>query len=159
MNTPPRVVSEDNIAEFLAEKVAPSGSGSHDPSMDAAWKSSVDTQLGELKGAVDGLRSSFTILSGAIGLVAAVMAIGFAFFGVQFNRLDAKIDTIPPRLSEEFRAMRAEMAAQTSAIANSITATKQAQPQIFVLPEPQPAPTQQPHSPQIVPSPRQSPRP
>jgi hypothetical protein len=38
--------------------------------------------------------------------------------------------------------MRAEMAAQTSAIANSITATRQAQPsppQIIVIPGPQPS--------------------
>jgi hypothetical protein len=37
--------------------------------------------------------------------------------------------------------MRAEMSAQTSAIANSITATKQAQPQIIVMPPPAPGPT------------------
>jgi hypothetical protein len=84
-----------------------------------------------------------------LALIGAFMIGGFAFFGVQFNRLDgkidrisdnlgAKIDAIPQRLSEEFRAMRAEMSAQTSAIANSITATRQAQPpappQIIVLP-------------------------
>jgi hypothetical protein len=121
----------------------------HDPVMDEGWRSSVDNRLGELKGALDGLRHSFTILAGAVGLVATVMVFGFGFFGVQFNRLDGKIDAlsstlnakieaIPQRLSEEFRAMRAEMAAQTSAIANSITATRQAQPpappQIIVIP-------------------------
>jgi predicted PurR-regulated permease PerM len=120
--------------------------------MDEGWRSSVDNRLGELKGALDGLRHSFTILAGAVGLVATVMVFGFGFFGVQFNRLDGKIDAlsntlnakieaIPQRLSEEFRAMRAEMAAQTSAIANSVTATRQAQPapaQIIVIPAPQP---------------------
>jgi hypothetical protein len=136
--------------------VDPSGAGSHDTAMDEGWRSSVDNRLGELKGALDGLRHSFTILAGAVGLVATVMVFGFGFFGVQFNRLDGKIDAlsntlnakveaIPQRLSEEFRAMRAEMAAQTSAIANSITATRQAQPtpQIIVIPpapQPQPAP-------------------
>jgi hypothetical protein len=115
--------------------------------MDEGWRSSVDTRLGELKGAMDRLRHSFTILAGAVGLVATIMAFGFGFLGLQLNRLDGKVDAIPQRLSEEFRAMRAEMAAQTSAIANSITATRQAQPpappQIIVippLPQPQPAP-------------------
>jgi hypothetical protein len=55
--------------------------------------------------------------------------------------LNAKVDAIPAQLREEFRAMRAEMAAQTSAIANSITATRQVQPQILVLPPAPPAPT------------------
>jgi hypothetical protein len=114
--------------------------------MDDGWRSSVDNRLGELKGAIDGLRHSFTILAGAVGLVATVMVFGFGFFGLQFNRLDGRIDQlgnkielIPQHLSEEFRAMRTEMAAQTSAIANSITATHQAQPtppQIIVIPEP-----------------------
>ena len=76
-------------------------------------------------------------------LIIAVMIGGFTFLGVQFVRLDGKIDAIPQRLSEEFRAMRAEMSAQTSAIANAITATRQAPPpvpQIIVVPSPQPSP-------------------
>jgi hypothetical protein len=131
------------------------GVRSHDTVMDDGWRSSVDNRLGELRGALDGLRHSFTILAGAVGLIATVMVFGFGFFGVQFNRLDGKIDAlsntlnakieaIPQRLSDEFRTMRAEMAAQTSAIANSITATRQAQPpsppQIIVIPAPQPIP-------------------
>ena len=154
----PRVVSDDNIDEFLAAHVAPSGSGPHDPGMEDGWRSSVDNRLGELKGALDGLRSSFAILAAGIGLLATVMVFGFGFFGLQFNQLDGRIDqltnkieAIPQRLSEEFRAMRAEMAAQTSAIANSITATRQTQPpsapQIIVIPEPSPRGPQQPETP------------
>ncbi len=63
-----------------------------------------------------------------LSLIAVFMFAGFTFLGVQIIHVDGKIDMIPQRLSEEFRAMRAEMAAQTSAIANSITATRQAQP-------------------------------
>jgi hypothetical protein len=84
---------------------------------------------------------------GAVALVAAMMMGGFAFLGFQVSQVSSKIDAIPQRLSEEFRAMRAEMSAQTSAIANSITATRQAEPpappQIIVIPpapQPQPAP-------------------
>jgi hypothetical protein len=151
----PRAVTEDNIGEFLAEQVAPSGTGPHDPDMDDGWRSSVDNRLGELKGALDGLRLSFSILAGAVGLVAAVMAIGIAIANNQFGRLDGRIDqlgnkieAIPQRLSEEFRAMRAEMVAQTNAIANSITATRQAQPptlpQIIVIPDHSAPPTPEP---------------
>jgi hypothetical protein len=87
----------------------------------------------------------------ALALIGTFMIGSVAFLGIQFIRLDGKIDAIPQRLSEEFRAMRAEMAAQTTAIANSITATRQAQPpappQIIVIPAPQPQPTPEPSKP------------
>jgi outer membrane murein-binding lipoprotein Lpp len=98
-----------------------------------------------------------------LAIIGAVMIGGFAFLGFQFNNLNGKLDTIssslsakieanPQRLSEELRVMRAEMAAETSAIADSITANKQVQ-------GPQPAPAPQPPLPQIVTSPRQPSRP
>lgn len=74
----------------------------------------------------------FTLLS------AQIISLGARIDGTA-NRLDGRIDSLNSRLTEEFRAMRAEMSAQTSAIANSITATKQVQPQIIVMPPPAPA--------------------
>jgi hypothetical protein len=116
------------------------------------WRASVDSRLARveggiegLKGSVDGLRFGFTILAGAVALIAAIMMSGFAFLGFQSAQVSSKIDSIPQRLSEEFRAMRAETAAETSAIANSITATRQIQPaapQIIVIPTPQSTPKQ-----------------
>jgi len=112
-----------------------------------AWRASVDARLEGLKGAIDSTRW-------VTGIVAVVMIGGFSFLGLQLNRLEGRVDrieiaiaAIPARLSDEFHAMRSEMAAQTSAIANSITATRQAQPpppQIIVVPTPQPTekPTQ-----------------
>jgi hypothetical protein len=95
-----------------------------------------------LKSSVDGTRW-------VVGIVAVVMIGGLGFLGFQLNRLEGRVDrieiavaAIPERLSEEFRAMRAEMSAQTTAIANSITATREAQPpQIIVIPAPQPGQT------------------
>lgn len=89
------------------------------------WHSSVYNRIGELKGALDGLRHSFTILAGGVWLLATLAVFCFGFLGIQISRIDGKIDAIPTRLTEEFRTMRADMAAQTSAIANSITATRQ----------------------------------
>jgi hypothetical protein len=92
------------------------------------WRASVDSRLESLKGAIDGTRW-------VVGVLAVVMLGGFSFLGFQLSRLESRVDrietavaAIPARLSDEFRAMRAEMAAQTSAIANSITAARQAQP-------------------------------
>ena len=122
--------------------------------MEDSWRTSVDSRLARveggiegLKGSLDGLRFGFTTLAGAAALIAAVMIGGFAFLGFQVSQVSSKIDAIPQRLSEEFRAMRAEMAAQTSAIANSITATRQPPlppPQIIVIPSPQLGPAPQP---------------
>jgi hypothetical protein len=105
------------------------------------WRASVDARLESLKAATDSTRW-------VVGVLAVVMIGGFSFLGFQISRLEVRIDrietavaAIPARLSDEFRAMRAEMAAQTSAIANSITAVRQAQPpppQIIVIPSPQP---------------------
>jgi hypothetical protein len=105
------------------------------------WRAGVDARLDALKGAIDGTRW-------IIGIVAVITIGGFSLLGVQLNRLEGRVDrietavaTIPAHLSEEFRAMRTEMAAQTSAIANSITAVRQAQPpapQVIVVPVPPP---------------------
>jgi hypothetical protein len=123
---------------------------------DLNWRASVDARLGRvessiarLEGAIEGLRFSADTTRWALGFLAVIMIGGFSFLGFQLDRLEGRADrieaavaAIPAHLSEEFRAMRAEMAAQTNAIANSITATRQAQPpppQIIVLPSPQPA--------------------
>ena len=110
---------------------------------------SVDARLSRLEGALEGLKASVDGTRWVIGIVALVMIGGFGFLGFQLNRLEGRVDrveiaiaAIPARLSDEFRAMRAEMAAQTSAIANSITAVRQAQPlppQVIVVPAPPPS--------------------
>jgi hypothetical protein len=109
------------------------------------WRASVDARLEGLKGSIDSTRW-------VVGIVAVIMIGGFGFLGFQLSRLEGRVDrietavaAIPARLSEEFRAMRSEMAAQTSAIASSITATREAQPpppQIIVIPTPQLGPKQ-----------------
>jgi hypothetical protein len=124
------------------------GDGAPPPSATwLSWRASVDARLEGLRGSIDGTRW-------VVGIVAVIMIGGFSFLGFQLNRLEGRADRIevaiagiPTRLSDEFHAMRSEMAAQTGAIANAITATRQAQPappQIIILPAPQPGekPTQ-----------------
>jgi hypothetical protein len=119
------------------------GNGAPPPSATwLSWRASVDARLEGLKGSIDGTRW-------VVGVVAVIVIGGFSFLGFQLNRLEGRVDrvetaiaAIPARLSDEFRAMRSEMAAQTSAIANSITAVREAQPpppQIIVIPTPQPS--------------------
>jgi hypothetical protein len=123
------------------------GNGTPPSGISASWRASVDARLVRLDGALEGLRTAVDGTRWVVGIVAVVMIGGFGFVGFQLNRLEGRVDrietavaAIPARLSDEFRAMRAEMAAQTSAIASSITATRQAQPpspQIIVVPMPQ----------------------
>ena len=119
------------------------GNGAPPPSATwLGWRASVDARLQGLRGSIDGTRW-------VVGIVAVIMIGGFSFLGFQLNRLEGRVDrvetavaAIPARLSDEFRAARSEMGAQTTAIAKSITVTRQAQPpppQIIVLPGPQPA--------------------
>jgi hypothetical protein len=80
-------------------------------------------------------------------LIGAVNIGGFAFVGVQIGRLDAKfdalggrIDSLGSRISAENATTRQELIGIATAISNSITATRQMQPQILPLPVPAPQP-------------------
>jgi phosphoglycerate-specific signal transduction histidine kinase len=114
--------------------------------------------MSDISGRLSKLDDGFDVLKVLISVMAAVMLGGFAFLGTQIARLDtkiegntqrlndkidanyaslnSKIDAIPQRLAEEFRAMRAEMSAQTAAIANAVTAAKQVPPQVLLVPAP-----------------------
>lgn len=117
---------------FDASFLAKGGKEAHDTAM-------------ELRDRIAKLEASFDWLKVIMTLHLAITLGGFTFLGAQMmrlegrtegrmDRLEAKLDTIPARLSEEFRAMRAEMAAQTAAIASSVTAARAVQPQILVMP-------------------------
>ena len=88
-------------------------------------------QVGRLDGKIDGnaQRLNDRLESGNNRLESSVA------------NLNEKLNAVPQRLAEEFRAMRAEMSAQTSAIANAVTATRQTPPQVLLVPAPvQPSP-------------------
>jgi hypothetical protein len=105
-------------------------------------------EFARLDGVLEGLSASVCSMGQMVDIMAAVMIGGFSILGFQLNRLESRLDhieaanqAIPARLSDEFRAMRTEMAAQTRAIANSTTTIRQARPlppQIIVVPAPQP---------------------
>jgi hypothetical protein len=72
-----------------------------------------------------------------LGLIGAVTIGGFAFLGVQIGRLDAKVDALGARIDAQGLATRQELVGIANAIANSITAARQMQPQILPMPAPQ----------------------
>jgi hypothetical protein len=139
--------ADEFVESNIADPVAPNERRPHDPSMD-------EQRLAKLEGSYDALKVVRPMTITVIGVFLAALVFVLGFFATQISSINNKLDAIPVRLSEEFRALRAEMSAQTSAIANSITATKQAQPQIFVLPEP----ASQPPPPQVTPAPLPPPK-
>jgi hypothetical protein len=82
-----------------------------------------------------------------LALIGAVTVGGFAFLGVQIGRLGAKFDTlggridaVGTRIDAQGAATRQELIGIATAISNSITATRQMQPQILPIPVPTPQP-------------------
>jgi hypothetical protein len=108
---------DESVDNNISEAVAPSERGPHDPSMD-------ERRLAKLEGSYDVLKVVRPMTITLIGVFLAALVFVLGFFATQISSINNKIDAIPMRLSEELRALRAEMSAQTSAIANSITATK-----------------------------------
>jgi hypothetical protein len=87
-----------------------------------------DERVARLEGAYDALKVVRPMTITVVSVLLAVLVFVLGFFAAQLGSLNTKIDAIPQKLSEEFRAMRSEMAAQTTAIATAITAARQMQP-------------------------------
>ena len=64
---------------------------------------------------------SFTV---AFGVPASFVVAGFALLFTEMRALDRKFDELRRDLAEEFRAQRAEVLAQTNALAAAITAAR-----------------------------------
>lgn len=108
------------------------GGGPHPPGMD------IGERLTRLEAGQDWIKVILT-------LIGAVVIGGFAFLGVQVNRLDAKfdaigtrIDALGGRITVENAQTRQELVGIANAVANSITAARQVQPQIVIVPTPVP---------------------
>src|ERR1019366_1437172 len=100
-----------------------------------------------LEGSYDALKVVRPMTITVLGVLLAALIFVLSFMASELGDLNAKqeatnakVDAIPSKLAEEFRAMRGEMAAQTSAIAASVTAARQMQPQVVVVPSLPPTP-------------------
>jgi hypothetical protein len=140
--TPPRVFDylKERIRRGLGEPSSTAGSeevvlvdqnggGPHLPGMD------IGERLARLEVGQDWMKV-------ILGLLGAVVIGGFAFLGVQINRLDSKMDTLSTSLSARIdnqgAQTRQELVGIANAISSSITAARQVQPQIVIVPAPTP---------------------
>lgn len=147
-------MADENVRDYIQERaarglgepvrrrddppaLAVGGGGPHDTGM-------FDERIGRLEGAVEGLRHSQNLTIGAtvgVGAILAAVVVGFGIYTLQ--RVDAladKVNALPGQISAELRDI-------TKTLAESITAAKQAPPQIIVLPAPNPSPPQPPQQP------------
>jgi hypothetical protein len=88
-------------------------------------------RLAKVEASIDGLRHSQNLTIGAtvgVGGIIAAFIIGFGAYTLQ------RIDQTQATISNEAAQTRQELIGITTAISNAITATKQAQPQIVVVP-------------------------
>lgn len=103
----------------------PSGSGAPPMPNDLAER------IARLEAAIEGLRHSQNLIIGAtaaIGGILAAMIVGFGVYGLQ------RIDQVQKSISLEAASTRQELVGVATAIANSITAARQMQPPVIVIP-------------------------
>jgi hypothetical protein len=144
---PPETDDESNVIAFQRGRIAAAlgepppadspavdvgGGGPHPPGME------FNERLARVEAAIDGLRHSQNLTIGAtvgVGAIIAAFIIGFGIYTLQ------RVDQTQAAISNEAAQTRQELIGIATAISNSITATKQAQPQIIVVPAPAPAGT------------------
>lgn len=121
--------------------LANGGGGGQDSGMD------LDKRLTRMEGSYDSLKVVRPMTIAVCSVLLAALVFVLSAMTLQMNGISTRMESLAARVEEGFRtlrtdmaaearATRAEMAAQTSAIANSITATKQAAPQILLVPAP-----------------------
>jgi len=145
---PPETDDESNVIAFQRGRIAaalgepppadsPSvdvgGGGPHPPGMDFLGE-----RLARVEAAIDGLRHSQNLTIGAtvgVGAIITAFIIGFGIYTLQrVDQTQSTVAGLPDRISEEAARSRQDIIGITTAITNSITATRQVQPQIVVVP-------------------------
>jgi hypothetical protein len=97
-------------------------------------------RLARVEAAIDGLRHSQNLTIGATAGIGAIIAAFIIAFGVytlqRVDQTQSSVSTLSDRISAEAARTRQDLVGITTAITNSITATRQVQPQIVVVPSP-----------------------
>jgi hypothetical protein len=136
-----------NLGERLERQLGPSGEEGVTPIDGGSGPPHPPTmEMGERLARLESGQDWIKVI---LGLIGAFVIGGFAFLGVQMNRLDSKIDALATNLATRIEAQGARIDAQgaetrrelvgiANAISNSITAARQVQPQIVIVPTPVP---------------------
>jgi cell division protein FtsL len=136
-----------NISRSLTEPVPATLDGDGDP----PHHNGMNDRLTKLEAQYDTLKVVRPMTITVLGVLAAVFGLMITFLLTQSLKLESKMSSLETRieskidssnaalrneLREEFRQMRNDINAQTSAVANAITATRQQAPQVLLVPTP-----------------------
>jgi len=130
-------ILDRRISKALDERgFVSGGGGGHIGGMggDDGRLSRLENEVHSVKGALDWAKIAFSIL-------IVVVVGGFGIMATVGFNLSSKMDSVLTRISDEFRSQRVDQAAQISAVANAIAATKQQVPQVILVPTPTPGVT------------------
>jgi hypothetical protein len=108
--------------------------------MDDTWRTSVDTRLTGMEKDMHGVKSAMEWMRVAFAMLGTFTVAAAVLVTTLLLNVSGKVEGLSGKITDEFRSQRAEMSAQTSAIANAITATKQQAPQVLLVPTPMPMP-------------------
>jgi hypothetical protein len=112
---------EEGVVASSAKKSGGGGDETHISGMDG--------RIGRLEGAIEGMRHSQNLMIGIVSLVA-LLVVGFGVYGLQrMDQINDKVAALPGQISSDLRDL-------TKTIADSITASKTAVPQVILMPAP-----------------------
>jgi outer membrane murein-binding lipoprotein Lpp len=92
--------------------------------------SAMRERLARLEGAFDWLKIT-------LALLAAVVIGGFAFLGVQSNRIDGKVGSLSDQVAALPGQINSNLRDLTKTLSEAILAAKQPPPQVILMPAPQ----------------------
>ena len=95
-------------------------------------------RLAKLESDVSSFRWMLGLVPAIFALVAAILIGGFAFLGVQVTRMDGRVSTISTDVQSLPQKINSNLLDLTRTLADAITASKQAPPQVLMIPAPQP---------------------
>lgn len=153
--SPETVFLDGRIKKMLDERgVGKGGGGGHIGGMsdNDDRLSALEKDVSAIKGSLDWAKIALTILC-TVTLFGVCLAITIERDGLK--ELSAKVDKIQTTITDEFRAQRSEQAAQISAIAGAVTASKSQAPQVILIPSPLSQQTQAPSTSQQSPDSQQ----
>lgn len=141
------MVMANNIHKLKVDIASGSGAATLDGGGGPPHDPGMNDRITKLEAQYDTLKVVRPMTITVMGVVASVFGLMIAFLLNQSFRLESKMSALESKidssnaalrteLRDEFRQMRNDMNAQTSAVANAITATKQQAPQVLLVPTP-----------------------
>jgi hypothetical protein len=88
---------------------------------------------------LDGFKTVLAIFAGVLALSVTISIAGLVFLGNRIDRVETKVAAVSDQITALPEKVSGNLRDLTSAMSQAITASKQAPPQVILMPSPQPA--------------------